>query len=358
MENKVELPAGWFYPNDITFYRKTFEGLRNGATVLEIGCWKGRSICSVADIIKKKNIEVYVIDNFKGSESEVDDAHKEAKEIDIEAIFRKAITDFEITDNVRVINADTRAFRWDGFADKFFDFIFVDGEHTTEAVGNDVNKCLPKLKDGGIIAGHDLEWATVKTAVDNIFGDNYSVVIGNHNIWKHTKEIRMKDNTVLLSCWSKPLRDGKHNAKNPSEEWWLKLISLLKEKGYTVWQCGQGEEKKLATADAHIWDKDLWKLGEDIEKCVAWVSPDNFMGHWALLQFKKPGIVIWSQSDPDIFGHAANVNLLKDKKYLREKQFELWEAATWNADAFPTTEEVIIEVEKLVLKNNKYKRRI
>jgi ADP-heptose:LPS heptosyltransferase len=161
------------------------------------------------------------------------------------------------------------------------------------------------------------------------------------------------NNTILMSCWAKPLRNGKQNAKNPTKEWWLELIKLLKEKGYSVTQCGQGKEEKLEGADEHIWDLDVWLLGEKIKECVGWVSVDNFFHHWALLQFQRPGVVIWSQSDPEIFGHAKNINLLKDKKYLRAKQFELWEAAEHNPESFVSPEVVVEAVEKLVSENNK-----
>jgi hypothetical protein len=343
-----ELPAGWFYPADIDFYRRTFESLPDNSITLEIGCWRGRSICSVADIIKKKNITAYVIDTFKGAESEADGAHKEAQEVDIEAEFRKAISDFDIDKNIKIIKADTRTLKWEDYSvpDKFFDFIFIDGEHTTEAVTNDVKLCLSKLKDDGLLAGHDLLWGTVKVALDKLF--KYSAVAGDDNIWQKTIELTMHNKTILFSCWAKPLRSGGWNAKNPSKEYWNKLFKLLKEKGYTIWQIGQGAELKLKTADAHIWDKDLWLLGEDIKNCTAWVGIDNFFHHWALLQFKKPGIVLWAQSDPEIFGHDGNINLLKDKKYLREKQFEMWEQATYNPEAFVEPEIVVNELEKLI----------
>jgi hypothetical protein len=55
----------------------------------------------------------------------------------------------------------------------------------------------------------------------------------------------------------------------------------------------------------------------------------------------KPGIVLWGQSDPLIFGHPENNNLLKDRKYLREKQFWWWEQCDYNAEAFVRPEEII-----------------
>jgi ADP-heptose:LPS heptosyltransferase len=158
-------------------------------------------------------------------------------------------------------------------------------------------------------------------------------------------ETKEQSKIILISCWAKPLRSGGWNAKNPSKEWWNKITKLLKDKGYDIWQCGQGAEIKLKFIDRHLWDKDLWALAEDIKNCVTWISVDNFFHHFALLQVKKPGFVIWSQSDPEIFGHKENFNLLKDKKYLRPKQFEMWEQATYDKDAFVEPEDVIKAIE-------------
>lgn len=242
----ANLPEGWWYPADIAFYRKTFESLPDNAVTLEIGCWRGRSICSVADIIKKKNITAYVIDTFKGADSETDGAHKEAQEVNIEAEFYKNITEFGIHKHVNTIKADTRNLNWAdwGLLDTKFDFIFIDGEHTTVAVTNDINLCLPKLKDNGIMAGHDLLWGTVKAALDKQ-PFKYSAVAGDDNIWQKVNEMVMNDKTILISAFSKPLRNGGWNAKSPSKAYWNKLIKLLKEKGYTVYQVGQGDRKSV-----------------------------------------------------------------------------------------------------------------
>jgi predicted O-methyltransferase YrrM len=38
-----------------------------------------------------------------------------------------------------------------------FDFIFIDGDHRYKGARSDIENCLPLLKKGGIIAGHDCE---------------------------------------------------------------------------------------------------------------------------------------------------------------------------------------------------------
>ena len=347
----IEEISGWFYPNDIAFYRKTFESLQDNAKTLEIGSWKGRSICSVADIILRKNITAYVVDTFLGSENERETFHKEAATTDIEKIFRDNIEQFGLTKNVVVLKEDSReVWKRVQIADNFFDFIFIDGQHTTDMVANDVKNSLPKLKKGGIMAGHDCIFTEVTNGVRQIIGENFDIV---DNIWIKKQDKLESDKIIILSCWSKPLRNGSWNAKNPDKSWWERLVKLLKTKGYIIWQVLQGSEIKLKLVDRHLHDLDLWILGQNILTCAAWISPDNFFHHWALLQFKKPGVVIWSQSDPTIFGHEGNVNLLKDPKYLRPKQFELWEAAVYDASAFIEPEEVVQAVEKLINDTNK-----
>ena len=41
------------------------------------------------------------------------------------------------------------------FEDKYFDWIYIDAEHYYEPVMRDIELALPKLKDDGILAGHD-----------------------------------------------------------------------------------------------------------------------------------------------------------------------------------------------------------
>ena len=69
-------------------------------------------------------------------------------------------------------------------ADEYFDMIFIDGEHTYEAVLADLKAWLPKLKPGGLICGHDYSDAPgVKLAVDLAFDARAVQVAGS--IWAY-----------------------------------------------------------------------------------------------------------------------------------------------------------------------------
>lgn len=58
------------------------------------------------------------------------------------------------------------------FQDESIDLIFVDGDHTYEAVKKDCNLWWSKLKSGGIMCWDDYAWPGVKQAVDEFAADN------------------------------------------------------------------------------------------------------------------------------------------------------------------------------------------
>ena len=43
------------------------------------------------------------------------------------------------------------------FMDGYFDLVFIDGDHSYDAVTEDIKAWLPKVRNGGILCGHDYE---------------------------------------------------------------------------------------------------------------------------------------------------------------------------------------------------------
>ena len=71
------------------------------------------------------------------------------------------------------------------FPKGYFDLIFIDGDHTYEAVKQDIQLWQPLLIPEGILCGHDYSerhYPGVKRAVDEIFGEENIKLLGN-NIW-------------------------------------------------------------------------------------------------------------------------------------------------------------------------------
>ena len=76
--------------------------------------------------------------------------------------------------------------------DKSVDFVYIDACHTYEAVKEDIINYLPKVKDSGWIAGHDIDWPTketpyfpgVRQAVLEIFGREPQIFCDNSWLFK------------------------------------------------------------------------------------------------------------------------------------------------------------------------------
>jgi hypothetical protein len=137
---------------------------------------------------------------------------------------------------------------------------------------------------------------------------------------------------IVISPYSKKLRNGNNNPKN--YPWWPELISMINEPIVQV-----GIEGETQLVDDFSKNLSLKELSDLILECRTWISVDSFFQHLAW-DIGKPGIVLWGQSDPLIFGHPENTNLLKDRKYLREKQFWWWEQCDYIEDSFMIPEEV------------------
>lgn len=141
---------------------------------------------------------------------------------------------------------------------------------------------------------------------------------------------------IVLFPFARSMRNGDKHPKN--YPYWNELIQLLVADGHELIQVGLVHEEKLV--EDFRANLTLDQLTELIRSCDTWISVDSFGQHWCW-HINVPGIAIFGQSDPLIFGHKENVNLLKDRSYLRDKQFWLWEQAESNDDAFVKPEVVI-----------------
>jgi len=67
--------------------------------------------------------------------------------------------------------------------DGLLDFVFIDADHRYEAVKQDIEAWLPKIRTGGILAGHDYSahHPGVKQAVQERFGKQFKVARGK--VW-------------------------------------------------------------------------------------------------------------------------------------------------------------------------------
>lgn len=137
---------------------------------------------------------------------------------------------------------------------------------------------------------------------------------------------------IVISPYSRPLSNGKNNPKN--YPFWEELISMIKE---PIVQIGVEGETQLV--EDFRKGLPISQLKELLRECRTWISCDSFFQHLGWIEGKK-GIVLWSVSDPLIYGHPENINLLKDRKYLANNQFLWWEAYDHNTETFVPAREV------------------
>jgi len=131
---------------------------------------------------------------------------------------------------------------------------------------------------------------------------------------------------IIISPYSQKLRTGKLNPKN--YPYWKELIALINE---PIVQVGVEDEEQLV--EDFRKNLPLDELRQLIQTCRTWIGVDSFFQHLAWDEGKK-GIVLWGPSDPIIFGHPENINLLKDRSYLVENQFLWWEATEHQNERF------------------------
>jgi len=176
---EASLPDGWFGEEDVSVYKSLVSAVPENGKMAEIGVWQGRSLCSVAKIIKDKNLQVAAIDTFKGSEGEKEHTSL-AEKISILDAFKNNILRFGLEKNISIYSM-TSASASAAIPNRSLDFVFIDANHSYEYVLQDIKLWLPKVKDGGVIAGHDFLYSEgVRTAVHETFGNSFDV---QSNLW-------------------------------------------------------------------------------------------------------------------------------------------------------------------------------
>ena len=173
--------AGWFdYPGAFKFL---VDSVPDNGVFIEGGAWLGKSSSFLCDYAGDR-INIFIIDTWRGSQNELDTTHKLATETDIYKIFLENMGERKFTP----IRKDSVEASKD-FEDESCDVVYIDMEHTYEAVKKDIESWLPKVKYGGYIAGHDytIHAPGVQKAVHEFFPKN-KITVMNGSAWIVKKE--------------------------------------------------------------------------------------------------------------------------------------------------------------------------
>jgi predicted O-methyltransferase YrrM len=130
------------------------------AHIVEVGAYKGRSSCYMAERMRATGAQISfdVVDTFCGD--------ADVGRFDLWPEFAANLERAGVLDSVRPCRAaSVQAAKAHG--DGSLDFVFIDAAHSFEAVTHDLAAWWPKLRQGGLIAGHDYTYSPgVRAAVD------------------------------------------------------------------------------------------------------------------------------------------------------------------------------------------------
>ena len=147
----------WFtFPG---LYKKMVTEFPSGSTFVEVGVWKGKSAAYMCVELARseKDIRFYCVDSWEDPE-----------------IYHTFVTNMKPVEvyytPIRVSSLEASK----GFANKSLDFVFLDSDHSYDAMIQELLAWMPKIKLGGILAGHDYypdhpEYCGVYAAVNTLF---------------------------------------------------------------------------------------------------------------------------------------------------------------------------------------------
>ncbi len=169
-----DMIQGWHDETNERIYRELVDRIPNGGRFLEVGCWLGRSTACFGLLAQQaqKEIEINVVDTFTGTETEpCKSLHApvlEAHGGNLRKVF---------TANMRACGVPARIFEGKSvdaasqFPDGSLDAVYLDGDHSSCGMWDDLKAWVPKVKPGGVICGDDygVDFPGVTEAVQSYF---------------------------------------------------------------------------------------------------------------------------------------------------------------------------------------------
>lgn len=128
--------------------------IKSTDTVVEIGSFQGVSSRTIALHCNK----LYCVDPWEWQAT-----------VDAEKVFDSILKDYPNINKIKSNSVEASKL----FEDNSLDLVYIDGDHSYDAIMQDISAWFKKVKINGYIAGHDNYIDDVRRAVTNNFGENY-----------------------------------------------------------------------------------------------------------------------------------------------------------------------------------------
>lgn len=139
--------------------------------VCELGVFQGDF---AKEIMKLSPRELVLVDPWKGLLPSGDCDGNNVKVANLDAAYWNLCREYEHNKKVKLM----RGLSWDileGYADCYFDFIYIDSSHSYEGTKRELILALRKIRETGFIALHDYEINKAKCKHDYNFGVKQAV---------------------------------------------------------------------------------------------------------------------------------------------------------------------------------------
>lgn len=177
---------GWFHAEKI--YQQIYDFLPENGWFCEIGVFAGKSTAYFQKLCQnnKKSVNHLVIDTFEGTPNEHEKILRKFDKPLLD-VFRENMEKCGFNlDNILVKVGKSQEILLYEFPHRFFDAIYIDGDHSYEAVKQDLRLSKLKVKKGGIIAGHDIDipsvWKALREEFEKFEYDKYQKSFIVYNI--------------------------------------------------------------------------------------------------------------------------------------------------------------------------------
>jgi len=134
----------------------------------EVGVWEG--ILSAYLLRHLPGLTLYMIDPWQATERDSryarsGDRKASLPQSQFDQAKREALQRTEFAANRRRVLHATSATAAASIEATALDFVFIDADHSYEGVAEDLQLWAPKVRPGGIVSGHDIDWDGVNRAV-------------------------------------------------------------------------------------------------------------------------------------------------------------------------------------------------
>ena len=190
--------------NDTPTFPNWFEGQRHNfekhlaplvnkpdLRFLQIGAYTGdATVWLCENVLRQKTSFLYDVDTWEGSEE------SEHAKIDFEKVFKyyeRRTGVYQTAIRLKMTSDEYFA----GKNETRFDFIYIDGDHTSHQVAKDAENAWKLLKPGGIMAFDDYRWGedlapelTPKPAIDRFlakYTGEYDLLSKDYQVWIQKK---------------------------------------------------------------------------------------------------------------------------------------------------------------------------